>query len=176
MEHQVRNVVHSEHCRIREPAYQPEEYNREISREDIDRALSKMNQNASPGPDAILPIMLSKAKNAVVPYLHTLFNQCWNVGKLPSVWKKDDRIYLPKPGKPDYHVEKAYRPLSLNSVVGKSFESTATFRYVWFLHTEHQVNAYTFAYVRGSSTTHALLYVINAIKKDFQDNRSTALI
>ncbi len=140
VEHHVRNVVQSEHSRIREPAYRPEEYNRDISQEDIQRALSKMNQNASPGPDAILPVMLSRAKNAAVPYLHGLFNKCWSAGRIPSVWKKDDRIYLPKPAKPDYHIEKAYRPLSLNSVVGKTFESTATFRYVWFLHTQHQVD------------------------------------
>ncbi len=128
VEHHIAEVVQSEHRRIREPTYQPEDYNRQITKEDIHRALSKMNKNASPGPDAILPIMIHKAKNVAVPYLHRMFNQCWTVGKIPSVWKKDDRIYLPKPGKPDYHVEKAYRPLSLNSIIGKTFESTATFR------------------------------------------------
>ncbi len=174
VEQHVENTVKSERDRILKPTYQPEEYNKEIAREDIYRALGRMNKDASPGPDAILPVMLIKATSAVVPHLHTMFNQCWNTGKIPSVWKKDDRIYLPKQGKPDYHIEKAYRPLSLNSVVGKTYESTATHRYVWFLHTQHQIDAYNFAYVRGSSTTHALLYLINAIRTGFQDNKSTA--
>ncbi len=49
-------------------------------------------------------------------------NKYWSQGVVPKTWKKENRIYLPKPDKADYGEGKAYRGISLSSTVGKVYE------------------------------------------------------
>ena len=44
------------------------------------------------------------------------------IGYYPALWKRDNRIYLKKPGKDNYHVEKSYRSISISNILGKVFE------------------------------------------------------
>ncbi len=95
---------------------------------------------------------------------------------MPGTWEMDNRVYIPKPGKADYNITKAYRPLSLNSTVGKLYEDTATSRFLWFIHSNYQVDRYNFAYQKNSSTAHALLYMVNCIRTGFDNGEVTSAV
>ena len=165
VEREVDRLIQSETDNVNSPQYVTQSsYNRDISTAEVRNALTSMNINASPGPDGILPVMLAKAVSACTPYLKHLYNKCFRSGQIPQLWKRDNRVYLPKPAKSDYHVEKAYRPLSLNSVNGKCYEFIMCTRFVNHLITQFQIDKYNFAYAKYSSTVHGLLYMINSIK------------
>ncbi len=120
--------------------------------------------------------MLTRAQSTCIPHLNYLYNMCFDVGKIPTIWKQDNRIYLPKSGRSDYHVEKAYRPLSLNSVTGKIYEHTMARRFTHYLYTQFCIDEYNFAYKKNSSTLHGLLYMINSIKEGFREDKVSAAI
>ena len=130
VEKEVTEIIHRESIRIHDDQYIPNEYNIDIKTSEVISALRSCNSSASPGPDKILPIMLTKAEGAASISLQFLYNSCWKDGSIPSAWKMDNRIYMPKPGKPDYNIPKAYRPLSLNRSVGKLYEDIVCARFV----------------------------------------------
>jgi len=75
------------------------------------------------GPDGILAKLINKANRSVMlKCLQLLWNQLWCTGNFVSVWKKEDRVVIPKPGKKDYHESAAYRTVAITSVVGKRFK------------------------------------------------------
>ncbi len=136
-------------------------------------AIQLMKKGSSPGPDGILPIMIMNAGPEIPIHLRVLFQSCWNEGIVPSCWKQDNRIYIPKPIKEDYHIEKAYRSLSLSSTVGKLFERIPTQRLLWFLETTFNIDLHQFAYRKESSTVHALMHMMQTIKKGFDEDQVT---
>ncbi len=110
VETQVDNIIVREMARILSPGYIPEQYNVGIKHREIVKSLRHCNSTASPGPDKILPVMLTNTEEVSAKYLFHLFNACWGNGKVPAAWKMDNRVYILKPGKPDYNITKAYRP------------------------------------------------------------------
>ena len=48
-----------------------------------------------------------------------LFRTSLNKGYLPEQWRVNKIIPLKKPGKPDYRLVKAWRPISLLATLGK---------------------------------------------------------
>ena len=95
-----------------------ENYNTNITLQEVQAAISSIKQDSSPGPDNILPKMIKYSGEIIERPLLTLFQLCWDQGTVPLQWKFDNRIYRQKPGKPNYNQEKSYCSLSLNSVIG----------------------------------------------------------
>ncbi len=149
------------------------QYNSDITESEVIKAIGLMKRSSSPGPDGILPVMLLKSGPLITSHLNTLFQACWSEGCVPKCWKRDHRIYIPKPGKDNYHTEKAYRPLSLNSVVGKLYERIPTLRFIWFLERTFNIDLWQFSYQKHSSTIHALLHMIQSIKEGFNEGKCT---
>ena len=60
-------------------------------------------------------------------------NKSWSLGVLPQAFKLDPKIMLPKPGKSNYNTVRSYRPITLESVIGKIMERVINKRLVWKL-------------------------------------------
>jgi hypothetical protein len=58
-----------------------------------------------------------------------LFQTSPDDGELPTQWKNSKIIPLKKPNKGDYAAEKAWRPISLLSTLGKGLESVVADEY-----------------------------------------------
>ncbi len=149
-----------------------EVYNRDITPSEVENAIDSLKTNSSPGPDNVLPIMVKKAKDALVPILTDIFQCCWHEGSVPSIWKEDHRVFIPKPDI-DPHIEKALRALSLTPIIGKSFERIVTNRLVWWLETNFQIPDNLFAYRKCRGVVQALLTLICNIRKGFANNEYT---
>ena len=63
--------------------------------------------------------------------LHYIFQKWLTTGVLREVFKQDAKVMLPKPGKTNYNKVRLYRPITLESVVGKVMERVITRRLVW---------------------------------------------
>ena len=58
-----------------------------LSERDILRAINKIKENKTPGPDKISPRILKEAKNEICKPLSIMFNKSLAHGKVPSEWK-----------------------------------------------------------------------------------------
>ena len=57
----------------------------------------------------------------------------------PEAFKLDPKVMLPKPGKSDYNSVRSYRPITLESVIGKAMERVICNRLVWKLEVEEGI-------------------------------------
>ena len=91
-----------------------------ITKDQMLKALQKLNINKSPGPDEVNPRILKELANELAHPLSVLFNKSMSMGKLPSQWK----VAIVKPIFKKGNKAEAgnYRPVSLTSVICKMFE------------------------------------------------------
>ena len=104
--------------------------NVDIAASHVRSSIISVRGKHTPGPDNILPKMVYEAEDALIEPTTKLFQLCWENGVNPSLWNKDNKIYIPKPGKDNYNHPKSYRPISLTSVVGKMFERIINMRLI----------------------------------------------
>ena len=93
-----------------------------FSHKDVEEAIKSSNKSSAPGPDRITMDLIQNGGEQLIISL-TLIMQCSHqIGYYPALWKRDNRIYLKKPGKDNYRVEKSYRSISISNILGKVFE------------------------------------------------------
>ena len=97
-----------------------------ITLKQIQHAIDKISPKKAPGPDKIANIMLKKTFDITSHHLHTLIQASINTAHFSSTFKSTTTIVLRKPGKPDYTKAEAYRPIALESTLGKLIESVIT--------------------------------------------------
>ena len=93
----------------------------EISREDIQTRLEKLNVNKSFGPDNIHPYVLQKIASAASIPLENIFRLSLTTGECPTDWRSANVTPIHKKG--DRSDPSNYRPVSLTSQVCKVMES-----------------------------------------------------
>ena len=103
-----------------------EMYNNEInsiniSREDVQKRLEKLNVNKSCGPDNIHPFVLQKTAIASSIPLELIFRKSLELGECPTDWRSANVTPIHKKG--DRTDPSNYRPVSLTSQVCKVLES-----------------------------------------------------
>jgi len=91
-----------------------------ISEEEISVNLSTASNKSAPGPSGITYKLLKWCHAANPTRLTTLFNSAVSLGHHP--WRAATVVPILKPGKIDYRVAKAYRPISLLECCGKLLE------------------------------------------------------
>ena len=97
--------------------------NKDITMEQLHRAVNKLSPNKAPGPDEISNRVLKKTISATQHHLLTLIQTSFTIGHFPTPFKTTTTVVLRKPGKPDYTTPKAYRPIALENTLGKVMES-----------------------------------------------------
>ena len=119
----------------------------------------------APGPDRIQADLVDNAdRESMEQCLLLLWQKGWAQGQFPSAWKLEHRSVLPKPDKEDYHETSAYRTVALTSILGKRFESITARRLSCHL-ASNGFDENQFAYLKGKSTTQALLLLTERLKK-----------
>ena len=97
-----------------------EAFDIEFSPSKIESLLRKVNSNKACGPDAIHGKILKNCAVSLSTPLSLLFSLSYNTGSIPKEWKVANVVPVHKKGSKD-DVEN-YRPISLTSLVMKSFE------------------------------------------------------
>ena len=87
------------------------------------RAIEKLSPDKAPGPDGITNRILKKNFKILQHHLLALVQATINVDHFPTPLKETTTIILRKPHKPDYTRPNAYRPIALESTLGKILES-----------------------------------------------------
>ena len=97
-----------------------EENEREITREEVKRALNETKGGKAPGMDGVRVEMLKEGVVTVLEWLVRVFNICFMLSIVPVDWVIACMVPLYK-GKGDVHECSNFRGISLLSVVGKVY-------------------------------------------------------
>lgn len=131
----------------------------------ISWALSTFEPMKSPGPDGILPMFLQKADDIIMTELISIFRSSYIFGHIPENWRKVKAIFIPKAGKKDRTMPKAFRPISLTSTFLKVMEKI-TDNYIRTVHLKNApLHKHQHAYQTGKSTESALHHLVTLIEK-----------
>ena len=137
-------------------------------------ALSSFEPMKSPGPDGILPIFIQKADSVIMSELINLFRASFTLGYVPECWRKVKVIFIPKAGKKDKTLPKAFRPISLTSTLLKLMEKITDNYIRKELLANSPLHKNQHAYQNGKSTETALHSLVTLIEKSL-NFKETAL-
>ena len=65
--------------------------------------------------------MIKKRGEYLVKAIHYIIQKSWST--IPDSFKLDPKVMLPNPGKDNYTSVRSFRPITLESVLGKVFET-----------------------------------------------------
>jgi len=145
--------------------------NLNITLEQIRRAVRKPGPNKAPGPDQITNKVLQQALPLIEEWLQKILQATIDLGHFPETLKKTTTIVLRKPGKPDYTKAKAYRPIALESTVGKVFESVVAETLSYLTETYELLPAHHFGGRPGRSTDDALMIMVENIYRAWKKGK-----
>jgi endonuclease/exonuclease/phosphatase (EEP) superfamily protein YafD len=101
----------------------------EVHNDEIASALRSTSTSSAPGPSGIGYLLLRWAFEGNPSVFSLIFSHALRLGKHP--WTDALVVIIPKPGKSDYTVTKAYRPISLLECCGKLLEKVVAARFSW---------------------------------------------
>ena len=105
-----------------------------------------------------------------------IFTACVELGYHPKQWRSAKIIVLRNPGKPDYSVPGAYRPISLLNTLGKLLEAVMARRLSYLAEKHDLLPNSQFGGRPGRTTEQALLILSSAIDKAWYKHKVVTLI
>ena len=130
-----------------------------ITQSEVTDILNTLKVNKATGPDGISHRMLKNCSISLAIPLCLLFNLSLRLHTYPSLWKLAHITPIFKKG--DKSVASNYRPISLISCVGKSFERIL-FKHVYnHLDSNSLIYKYQSGFLPGHSTVHHLIESIH---------------
>ncbi len=128
----------------------------------IRAALESFGDYKSPGPDEIPPIALKHLDLAHLEAICLLFQLSVATGQIPTAWREMKVTFIPKVGKSDYAVAKAYRPITLSNFLLKGLERVVQWYLLEGIMREPLYRQH--AYTKGRSCDSALSTFINEVE------------
>ncbi|CDO73955.1 hypothetical protein BN946_scf185043.g2 [Trametes cinnabarina] len=90
-----------------------------ITNTQVRHAIGALRVFKAPGPDSIPNEVYKHCADTLTPILGPLFRATFSLHYYPDCWKVSDTVVLQKPGKTDYTVAKAWRPIALLDCMSK---------------------------------------------------------
>ena len=147
-----------------------------ISRSQIECHIRKLAPYKACRVDEIPNIVLQKLLTVILDHLYFIFKATFNLGVYPDKWKQSITAVLQKPGKPNYKVAKAYRPIALLNTIPKVLTSIVV-ENISHLVEEHNLLPKTHFRGRPSCTTgDAVHYLVHKIKDAWQRGKVVSIL
>ncbi len=126
------------------------------------------------GPDDLKPVVLQHIGDEALAKITNFFKRSMMSSFIPKRWRQIKVVFIPKLGKDDYSVPKAYRPITLSNFLLKVMERVIN----WFL--SERVIALPLpnqhAYMRGLGTETALSSFANLVESAFHRGKKSLVV
>jgi ribonuclease HI len=149
----------------------PAPLNTNITLQQIRRAVDKAPADKAPGPDGITNRVIKNALPIIEEHLQVLMQASINLSHFPKAFKSTTTVVLRKPEKPDYTKAKAYRPIALESALGKILESVITELLSYLTETYGLLPAHHFGGRPGRSAEDAMLILSENIHQAWKEGK-----
>ena len=140
----------------------------------VEWAINSFEPYKSPGLDGLLPIMLQRCGRVIIPFITEIFRASLTLNYIPTNWRKTRVIFIPKAGKRDKTLPKAFRPISLTSIMLKIMEKLIDYHIKSTYLKTSPLSRYQFAYRSNMSTVDAIHMLTTKIAKSI-DTKEIAL-
>ena len=128
-------------------------------------AVNEFKRGKAPGPDEVRAECLQAISDNTIEYILAMYKASITLAYVPQAWREVEVIFIPKPGKKDYTDTRAFRPISLMSVLFKTLERLT----LWHIEEGNlstmPIHRNQFGFRKGKSTDHALSKAVNIIEK-----------
>ncbi len=138
------------------------EINSFISPAKVKAALGSFGDFKSPGPDEIPPVALKHLDDRHLHLVCLLYRKSLKEGCIPNTWRNMKVVFIPKAGKEDYSVAKAYRPITLSNFLFKGLERIVQWYILQYIVTKPLYNQH--AYTKDKSCDSALSAFVSDIE------------
>lgn len=156
--------------------YPPPKYAfKPITDTQVRRAIKALRAFKAPGPDAIPNEVYKHCEHELTPILGSLFRATFTLGYYPERWKISNTVVLQKPGKTDYTVAKAWRPIALLDCMSKILSRCVADVLVYEAEQKAQLAHLQFGGRAGRTTTDSI-HLVTKMVKDAQRRRKVASI
>lgn len=156
----------------------PNSYNEDIPFTELEITLvvNNLRKDVTPGPDGIKTAMIQAIFREHTAFFVNLFNACLKNGYFPRKWKQAKVILIPKAHSDEKAEEKKYRPIAINSILGKVLEKLIKDRIYFFLFKNKLFNRYQYGFTHNTSTIEALQEIERRIRRARIDKNNVLLI
>jgi hypothetical protein len=159
------------------PAHAPTEIPwQPISKLEISRSLKAAKSSTTPGEDGLPTLIWKRLWTYLGDIITRIFTTSIDLGYHPKRWRNARIVVLRKPGKPDYSLPGAYRPISLLNTLGKLLEAVMARRLSYFAEQYGLLPDTQFGGRPGRTTEQALLVLANAIDRAWLGQRVVTLV
>ncbi|KAH7963912.1 hypothetical protein HPB52_023785 [Rhipicephalus sanguineus] len=148
----------SDHAAVRSLAAAPywtREQDTPFSPSELESTVRQMKDRSAPGPDGLTPSLVKGLVSIHTPFLLWLFNSALRLGHFPSCWRRGRIIFIRKPGRLS-ELTTSYRPICVNSVLGKVLERLLNSRLYYFLHRGGHIHSNQYGFTHAKSAVLAL--------------------
>lgn len=131
-----------------------------ITKEELMQVIDSRPQRKAPGPDKFPNQALKPLAESIIGKWVKILNNCLKEGIFPTIWKKAEISWIPKPGSEDL------RPICLLPTIGKVFDKILADRLTHYLETNGKLSAHQYGFRKTKSTIAA----IGNVQEIFQQN------
>lgn len=142
---------------------------------EVKNIIKSLNINSAPGPDGISNTFIKHLPRKPLVLLTRIYNRCLQLEYFPTRWKQAKIVPIPKQGK-DLKIASNYRPISLLSTLGKTFERVLLKRIKPPLVEGNVIRPDQFAYQTKLSAEIQLLRISEYLAIEMNRNYYTAAI
>lgn len=143
---------------------------------EVNTVVNSLRKDVAPGPDGIKTSVVQAIYKQHKTFFVNLFNACLRTGYFPKKWKQAKVILIPKAKSEDKPEDKRYRPIAINSILGKVLEKLIKDRLYHFLYKNNHLNKYQFGFTHNTSTTQALQEIKKRIARAKIDKMNIILV
>ena len=140
-----------------------------LSNQDVLDVLKNLDINKASGPDLVNPRLLKEGAEVLSPHLVKLFNSSLSKSYFPDNWKVANVVPIYKKG--DKTSVTNYRPISLLSCIGKTFQK-CVFKHMYNFLLQHKIiTSLQSGFTPGDSSVYQLIDLYNTFTKAIDDGK-----
>ncbi|KAI2867955.1 hypothetical protein CBS115988_10984 [Aspergillus niger] len=147
-----------------------------ITELEVYRSLQAAKSSTAPGEDGLPMLIWKRLWGHLGNLITRIFAASIDLGYHPRKWRSARIVVLRKPGKSDYSIPGAYRPISLLNTLGKLLEAVMARRLSYLAEHYGLLPDTQFGGRPGRTTEQALLVLTNAIDRAWYGQRVVTLV